>query len=320
MKILPLFIPHLGCPFDCIYCDQKKISGIDIIDVEKTKLLIQNFCKNNPDTNKEIAFFGGTFTNLPKIKQTELFEQTKPYFSEISGIRISTRPDAIDQEKLNFCKENSVTVIELGIQSFSDEVLKESQRGYSSQTAIRACNKVKENGFELGLQLMPGLPGFSSDSLQRTIQTTISQKPNFVRIYPTLVIKGTKLDDIYEQGMFKPLTLDEAIKITAQMKTEFDAANIKVIKTGLHSDIAKSDIIAGPFHPAFGELVRAEIMFNKIVKEYKPDLTLYISPKDVSLFKGHGGKLIERIEETFGLQHLPIEINNKLEKGCFEVT
>jgi len=317
MKILPIFIPHQGCPFDCIYCDQNKITQIQNIDLAQTRILIENFCKTNKDKNKEIAFFGGTFTNLPITKQNQLFTFVKPFLNEISGIRISTRPDAIDIEKLKLCQDNFVTVIELGIQSFSDKVLKEAKRGYTSKTAMQACKLVKDNGFKLGVQLMPGLPGYSETSLKETIKKTISLKPDFVRIYPTLVIQGTELEILYKRKKFTPLTLDAAVSITSEMITEFESKRIKVIKVGLHSDLRKEDIVAGPFHPAFGELVRAELLFNKIKNEYVPGSTLVISPKDISIFKGHNSKLIKRIKEYFQLKQLPMIIDSKLPKNKF---
>ena len=317
MKILPIFIPHLGCPFDCIYCDQNKISRTDKIDLPEIDSLIKKFCKKNPENNKEIAFFGGTFTNLSINKQTELFNLTKPYLNRISGIRISTRPDAINSSKLQFCQKNHVKVIELGIQSFSDFVLQKSQRGYTSEIAINACRSIKKKGFKLGIQLMPGLPGFSNETLLKTINETISAKPDFVRIYPTLVIKGTQLESTFSAGKYTPLLLNESILITAEMIKEFEQNKIKVIKIGLHSDIQKEDIIAGPFHPSFGELVQVEIMFQKIIRKYKPNYILKVSPKDVSLFKGHSKLLIKRIEKYFSIKNLSIVVDPKLAKNKF---
>ena len=195
MKILPIFIPHLGCPFNCVYCDQHLITKTNHINPKEITKRIKNFCRKNAAIrDKEIAFFGGTFTNLPIEKQKELFDLTKPFLSQIFGIRISTRPDFIDDNILKLSKENKVKVIELGIQSFSDDVLSASKRGYNAKTAISACNSIKKHNFKLGIQLMPGLPDFSEKSIIETVKITIRIQPDFVRIYPTIVLKKTVLE------------------------------------------------------------------------------------------------------------------------------
>ncbi|MCD4796144.1 MAG: radical SAM protein, partial [Candidatus Cloacimonetes bacterium] len=156
MKIFPVFIPHFGCPFQCIYCNQKFITKVEKPLFDDIKKQIENFCKNNSGIEKEIAFFGGTFTSLSKDEQRKCFELVKPFETEISGIRISTRPDSINDEILSFCKENNIKTIELGIQSFDDEVLTASRRGYNAKTALNSCELVKSYNFNLGVQLMPG--------------------------------------------------------------------------------------------------------------------------------------------------------------------
>jgi len=318
MKILPIFIPHLGCPFNCVYCDQHLITKTIHINPKEISNRIENFCRKNAVLkDKEIAFFGGTFTNLPTEKQKELFVLIKPFLAQISGIRISTRPDFINEKILGFCKKNKVKVIELGIQSFSDDVLTASKRGYNSHSAISACNLIKKHNFKLGIQLMPGLPNFSEKSINETVKTTILIQPDFVRIYPTIVLKKTVLEKWYKEQKYFPLIIEKAVEIVSAMKLQFDKNKIKIIKIGLHSDIDINSITAGPYHPAFGELVNSNILLIKIIKEYKKSSTLIISAKDVSLFKGFDSLMLLELKEKLKLDKIPIIINSNLIKNNF---
>jgi len=318
MKILPIFIPHLGCPFNCVYCDQHLITKTIHINPNEIAKRTEIFCRKNAAIrDKEIAFFGGTFTNLPIEKQKEFFDLTKPFLAQISGIRISTRPDFIDDNILKLCKENKVKVIELGIQSFSDDVLSASKRGYNSETAVAACNLIKKNRFKLGIQLMPGLPNFSEKSIRETVKTTIRVQPDFVRIYPTIVLKKTVLEKWYKEQKYLPLIIEKAVEIVSEMKLQFEKNKIKIIKIGLHSDIDINSIVAGPYHPAFGELINSNILLIKIIKEYKKSSTLIISAKDVSLFKGFESRMLLKLKENLKLDKIPIIINSNLIKNNF---
>ncbi len=313
MKIFPIFIPHLGCPLSCVYCNQLTITKSKIPSVQTISENVRKFCENNQLEEKEIAFFGGTFTKLSNEQQQTFLDTVNKYKDLIDSIRISTRPDSIDREVLDFCKNNNVRTIELGIQSFDDTVLKTTKRGYTSQTAKATCNLIKENNFSLGIQLMPGLPGFNNDSLKRTIETTIKLKPDFVRIYPTIVLKDTELENLYRLGTYSPLSLQESIVIASEMISRFRENNISIIKVGLHSDINKEDIIAGPYHQSFGELIRAEMLKTEILNNFETR-TLEISPNDISLFKGFKSKMLKEIKEEKGLKYLPIKINKNIKK------
>ena len=319
MKIFPIFIPHLGCPFNCVYCNQLTITKSKIPSARLISENVKKFCENIQLEEKEIAFFGGTFTKLSKEQQQTYLDVVNKYKDLIQGIRISTRPDSIDQEILDFCKENNVRTIELGIQSFDDSVLKTTKRGYTSQDAVESCNLIKESNFALGIQLMPGLPGFNADSLTNTIETTIKLKPDFVRIYPTIVLKNTELENWFNAGEYSPLSLQESIVITSEMISRFRENNITIIKVGLHSDIDKDDIIAGPYHQSFGELVRAEMLKVEILNNFKPN-TLEISPSDISLFKGYNSKMLNEIKAEKNLKYLPIIINKNMKKDNFIFT
>ncbi len=319
MIILPIFIPHLGCPFQCVYCNQKLITKSKVPSREDIRNRIEKFCRKNPANEKEVAFFGGTFTNLNPKKQQEFFDSVNLFKNKISGIRISTRPDTIDQDILSFCKKNNVRTIELGIQSFNDEVLLASKRGYNSQIAQRACYLIQEFKFKLGVQLMPGLPKFLKKTLKQTIQTTIDINPDFVRIYPTIVLASTELEKWYLKGKFHPLELNEAIKIVSEMIQQFEEHKIKVIKVGLHSDIDERNIVAGPYHQSFGELVRAEILLKRIIDNFE-NRTLMISVANISLFKGFNSQMLKSLKTQLNLNRIPIIIDNNLDKNNFLFT
>lgn len=319
MKILPVFIPHLGCPFQCVYCQQETITKSTLPNIDLISAQVSKFCEHNSSLKKEIAFFGGTFTNMPTELQKKYLDAVNKYTDELTGIRISTRPDAITEKILKFCKTNNVQTIELGIQSFEDSVLEASKRGYTSKTAIESGRMIKDQSINLGIQLMPGLPGSNSETLSRTIDQTISLKPDFVRIYPTIVLRNTKLENWYNSGRYTPLTLNEAIALTSSMISRFKEENITVIKVGLHSDISKEEIITGPYHNSFGELVRAQNLKKEILKNFESK-TLEISPLDISLFKGFNNKMLNEIKQDLGLKDIPMKINNELSKDSFMFT
>ena len=319
MKIFPIFIPHFGCPFKCVYCDQAAITKSEIPIIQSIADKVKKFCDNNILEEKEIAFFGGTFTKLSQEQQQAYFDAVNEHKDFINGIRISTRPDSIDQEVLDYSKDNNVRTIELGIQSFDDSVLQTTKRGYTSNSAIESCNLIKENNLALGIQLMPGLPGFNTNSLKKTIETTIKLNPDFVRIYPTIILKNTELENWFNLGKYSPLSLKEAIKITSEMISRFREKDIAIIKVGLHSDINENDIIAGPYHQSFGELIRAEMLKVEILNDFE-NKTLEISPRDVSLFKGFNSKMLNEIKAKKKLKFLPIIINKNMKKDNFIFT
>ncbi|MCD6182455.1 MAG: radical SAM protein [Candidatus Cloacimonetes bacterium] len=312
MKILPIFIPHLGCPFRCIYCEQHSITHTNAIDFPAIALMIQHFCQRHKAIDKEIAFFGGTFTAMTVAQQEHFFSLVAPHMDANTHIRFSTRPDALSLSILSRCKEAGVRTIELGIQSFSDKVLRASERGYSASQAIDGCRMVQDAGFDLGIQLMPGLPGDSALYRGETLQQTLALSPSYVRIYPTLVLAHTALATLFNEGSYTPLSLEEAIHISAQWQEAFSQSTIKVIKTGLHADISPQDVVAGPFHPGFGELVTIHRLYQRIIQNYIPSTTLCISPAARPLFFGYGRSLINRLKTTFACNELGIFVDPDL--------
>ena len=283
---IPLFIPHLGCPHTCAFCNQFETSGIQK-RLTKTKIhqIIDSHLESAPDSVKhiEVAFFGGSFTAIPQKQQIELLESVKPYIlsKKVNEIRLSTRPDYIDSEKLNLLKEYNVSTIELGIQSFSPDVLIASKRGHTVEDSLKAINMVKEHDFNLVIQLMPGLPKDTKEKSIISAQKAVEANPKSVRIYPTVVLEKTELEELYNKNEFTPLTLEEAISTTAEMKKLFDNKNIIVIRMGLHpfNDAELKSIIAGPYHPSFGFFVKSRIkrdvtenLIKQIIKSSKPTI------------------------------------------------
>lgn len=320
MKILPLFIPHQGCPFQCIYCNQHTITKTDNLDLYDFKILIDNFCRKNKETNKEIAFFGGTFTALDQDIQLKYLKLADAHKNELRGVRLSTRPDCISEEILQFLKSNGVSTIELGIQSFDDYVLLASARGYDKNTAINACKMIKDAGFDLIIQLMPGLPGYLRSIFLRTIDQTLNLKPDGVRLYPTLILKNTTLELLFKNNKYQPLDLDTIIDWLKEAYKSLNNANIPIIKTGLHSDIDPKEIIAGPYHPAIGERIKIELLFDDLIANWQKNMTLEIRSSAISLFRGHQQLLINKLKNDLLLDRIPVRINKEPDADLFRFT
>lgn len=273
MKIIPVFVPHIGCPNDCVFCNQKRITGKGAVKASADYVTeIVEECRKTieVDTYTELAFFGGSFTAIEPGLQEELLRVGKHYkdLGVVQSIRCSTRPDAISHDILKLQKKYGMDIIELGIQSLDDEVLKLSNRGHTRKDSENASRLIKEHGFVLGHQIMPGLPGSTKQKDIGTCHDSIAMKPDMVRIYPTLTIKDTNLVDMYKEGSYHPLTLEEAVEICAYMYSRYSINNIKVIRIGLqNSDSINTDedVVAGPFHPAFGQLVEEKLFLSSVI-------------------------------------------------------
>ncbi len=277
--IVPIFIPNHGCPYRCIFCKQETITAQpdQSINTSYIKKTLDKALESNPVhlfCDREIAFYGGTFTRLPIPRIIELLTVVNPYIRQgyFKTIRVSTRPDAIDEKRLDLIKDLGVSIVELGVQSLDDTVLKASKRGYTAKDAIRAVQMLKKHGFMVGIQLMPGLPGDSDTKFMKTIEGVSKLKPDMVRLYPVLVIKGTELERLYNERVYKPLALDEAVSICRKSCVHLEDKGIPVIRMGLMSSpslLAEGQIVAGPWHHAFGFLVRSSIHL-RIIEPYLP--------------------------------------------------
>lgn len=307
---ISLFVPHAGCPHQCSFCNQKTISGsvkpLTPEDVKETlKRAVED--KNNPE-NTEIAFFGGSFTAIERDYMISLLEETVPYIKDgfFCGIRVSTRPDAIDEEILALLKNYGVTSVELGAQSTDDSVLLLNRRGHTRDDIIKASRLIKEQGFSLGLQMMTGLLGDTPGKSLKTAEDIIALKPDTVRIYPTIVLEGTYLAEAFKNGTYTPQTVEEAVKLCGELLKRFYDNGIKVIRLGLHSGgNVEEGYIAGPYHPAFGELCESEIYLNKAIKllqEKYPlengnlcsltkskNIIIYVNDRELSKMNGQKG-------------------------------
>lgn len=317
-SVIPVFIPHAGCPNDCVFCNQKRIAGTVKAPKpsEVSALLCDAFKKTK---GAEIAFYGGSFTALPRDEQ-EAYLKVASEFNP-RAIRLSTRPDAIDEEILALLKKYGVKTIELGAQSMDDTVLLKSNRGHTAKSVADASEMIKAKGFELILQMMIGLPGDSKASAIETANKIASLKPNGVRIYPTVVVRDTALCDMWQNGEYKALSVEEAVDICTCLCGIFDKEDIPIIRMGLNptEDLSGGDAVAGAYHPAFGQLVDAKIAFNKIKAKLGEvtgkELVIYANPRDTSNVAGHKGENKKSLMREFNLSKISIIADETLAKG-----
>jgi histone acetyltransferase (RNA polymerase elongator complex component) len=299
---IPIFIPELACPNQCVFCNQRKISGqLEIPSQKEVREKIELHLKTIPKENNiiEVGFFGGNFTGIELDLQKQYLEITDEYFlaKKIDAIRISTRPDYINSEILEFLKIHHVSTIELGAQSMNDEVLIQSERGHTAGDIEKASKEILSAGFRLGLQMMIGLPCDTFEKSMQTARKIISLKANETRIYPTLVIAETKLEKLYQQGIYKPLSLDEAVFLSKELFKEFENHEVKIIRMGLHPSeelVNNTGFIAGPFHQSFKELVLTELWKEKLDnienKEGNKNVVIYVPISQINYAVGHNGK------------------------------
>ena len=317
---ISIFVPHLGCPCQCSFCNQKTITGQanqptpqDVDKAVKTALKSKGF-------DYEIAFFGGSFTAIDREYMISLLKAANKYIksNEVKGIRISTRPDCIDEEILDLLKEYGVTSIELGAQSMDDEVLLANRRGHTAKDVENASELIKSYGFELGLQMMTGLYKDSEEKAIKTAEKIIALSPQTVRIYPTVVLKGTYLADLYLSGEYKPLNADESACLCAKLVLLFEKNNIKIIRLGLHSsDVVNECILAVGFHDSFGELVKSRIMVDKILALPPADYEVAVNSKSLSKLKGNKkSNIYLLIERGYNIK---IVIDNSLDVDELEI-
>lgn len=299
---ISVFVPHVGCPNKCSFCNQRYITGVSKApsaqDVVMAVIEAQKSKNYDPKTT-EIAFFGGSFTAINRNYMISLLQAASKFVEDeiVAGIRISTRPDAINDGILHLLRAYHVTAIEIGAQSMNDKVLKMNNRGHTAADVEKACSLIREYGFELGLQMMTGLYGDDTLSTLETAKKIIKLKPDTVRIYPAIVLKDTYLAALYADRFYKPQSLNDAIALCAKIYPMFTENNIKVIRLGLHS-IEDGSYIAGPWHPAFSELCLSQIMLNKVLKELKNkgDYTIYVNKSDVSKMIGQKRSNIIHLE------------------------
>lgn len=330
--IIPIFVPHLGCPNDCIFCNQKSISGQKKnMTKEQAKNIIDNYLKNLNDSDAliEIAFFGGSFTAINENLQNELLELAYTYVKEgkVESIRISTRPDCIDKNILKRLKKYKVKTIELGVQSANDFVLKRANRGHTFEDVKKASKLIRWYGFRLGHQMMVGLPESTRQDEINTAKALIKLRPKMVRIYPVLVVKNTKLEKEYENGIYKALPLPQAVETCKQLVRMFSDKNIDIIRVGLQNtdeisdpSSEKSEVVAGPYHPAFRQLVESGLWYDAIVEKIKKlnvkvkEVQVTVNPLDVNNVIGHKKDNVLKLKEFYDVD-LVLKQDSNIKQG-----
>jgi histone acetyltransferase (RNA polymerase elongator complex component) len=326
--IIPFFIPHSGCPHQCVFCNQKNITGQRTpVDPSSIAHRITAYLDNSEKLEPaQVAFYGGSFTALAIEDQKSYLEACRQFIvsGRIKGIRLSTRPDCISREALAFLRDHRVETIELGVQSMDDSVLRHSGRGHTAADSIHAVTLLREEGFTIGLQLMPGLPGDAAGTFMETVNSVIGMRPAFVRIYPALVIKETRLEALYCSGHYSPLSLDEAVQWCKNAFLRFERAGIAVIRMGLQptEELQKpGTILAGPYHPAFRQLVDSSVLLDRMrtALSLRPTAAgpayLYSHPSDVAAAIGQKRSNILALQKEFCLSELHIVAAPTVRKG-----
>ena len=321
---IPIFIPHLGCPNACVFCNQRSISGHMKFDPASVESEIEEALSTvGAEDDCEIAFFGGSFTGIGIELMTDLLERAQKYIDRgrVNSIRLSTRPDYIDKEILDILSKYSVKTVELGLQSMSDKVLTASGRGHDAACAERACRMVKEYGFDLIGQMMIGLPSSTEADEIETARKIIAAGADGARVYPTVVFKDTELACMTERGEYEPLTNEQAVERTKSVLGVFADAGVPCIRVGLQAseNLADEDkVLGGASHSAIGELAMGELYFERICREIERqgisggDLTVYVSKGSVSKAVGQKKRNKERICQKYGIRRIKVLEKNDI--------
>lgn len=306
--ILPVFVSHMGCPHQCVFCNQFKIAGAWEPPTFERLLRDALDWKASSGVTPELAFYGGSFTAIEEKLQLDLLLHAKVLKDQgfIHSIRLSTRPDALSDKTLVRLKAYSVDTIEIGMQSLCDEVLLASGRGHDAWTAKDAVRRVKEAGFKVGGQLMVGLPGDTPQRAIKSASALIALEPDFVRIYPTAVVRDTPLEALYRSGQYVPWEMDVCLDVVAEMLMLFDGAAIPVIRIGLQAEdnLSQGDVVAGLYHPALGEMVKARVYRKKMEallrKKEKDEIVFAVGERMLSQAIGQHRANISYLEDKTG--------------------
>jgi len=312
--IIPIFLPHAGCPHQCVFCNQVSITGVkhEAVEPDKIRIQIREFLKYRKENRKpvQIAFFGGNFLGLKLEEIKSWLNLAGEFISQglVDGIRFSTRPDTIDAERLDIVENYPVSTVELGVQSMDDRVLALAGRGHSASDTIRAVKALKQRQLDIGLQIMVGLPGDNETLSLISAEKTAALRPDFVRLYPTIVIKNSPLARWYQNGTYAPLCLEEAVTRVKNLYQFFSRHNIKIIRMGLQASQDFEDgqtVFAGPYHPAFGHLVLSEIFYDKAVAAIESAgfttgrLSILVNPRSISKLRGLNNSNINKLKARF---------------------
>ena len=315
--VIPVFVPHLGCRHECVFCNQRRISGSEKAATAATvkQAIEQSAALPRSGAKRQLAFYGGSFTAIEPERQEELLGAAAEAIGkgEIDAIRLSTRPDAIDETVLARLKRFGVETVELGAQSMDGEVLRLSGRGHTAEDVVRSSEAVKAAGFRLILQMMTGLPGDSAEKDIETAKKLIALRPDGVRIYPTVIVRDTALYDLWRAGEYREHTVEDAVAVCAQLMPLFEEANIPVIRLGLNptEELSQGAAVAGAYHPALGELVRSRILLEKaraLLAGTEPGsrVTLGVNAAELSQMIGQRRRNVGVLCEELGLRELRV--------------
>lgn len=325
--VIPIFLPNAGCTYRCTFCDQVTITGetTPFPSKEKVQGIIRQFLEYRGNQNRytQISFYGGNFLGLPEAQIDSLLGEATRYVlrGDVDGLRFSTRPDSINKKQLRHLQNFPVTTIELGVQSMDDGVLRRVNRGHLAKDTCHAVSLLKKRGYEIGLQMMVGLPGDSTESALDSARQMGSLAPDFVRIYPTVVLAGSQLADQYEKGKYIPMTLASCITLVKQIYIIFDQHRIPVVRMGLQASDAFDDpkkVLAGPYHPAFGHLVLSELFLDKAIsllstiKNLPNEVSFRVHPNSIPRLRGLKNQNLARIKRQFSIRRLHIIPDNSL--------
>ena len=323
--VIPVFVPHLGCRHECVFCNQRRISGSEKAATAATvkQAIEQSAALPRSGAKRQLAFYGGSFTAIEPERQEELLGAAAEAIGkgEIDAIRLSTRPDAIDETVLARLKRFGVETVELGAQSMDGEVLRLSGRGHTAEDVVRSSEAVKAAGFRLILQMMTGLPGDSAEKDIETAKKLIALRPDGVRIYPTVIVRDTALYDLWRAGEYREHTVEDAVAVCAQLMPLFEEANIPVIRLGLNptEELSQGAAVAGAYHPALGELVRSRILLEKaraLLAGTEPGSrgTLGVNAAELSQMIGQKRQNVRALSRALALEALRIR-SCKAERG-----
>ena len=318
-SIIPVFVPHWGCPNDCVFCNQRRITGQrEPATAQTVTDAMQQAAALPSGAKRQLAFYGGSFTAMPAEQQEALLAAAKAYLDrgEITSIRLSTRPDAIDGAVLGCLKHYGVQTIELGAQSMDDRILALAGRGHTAEDVANASRAVKAAGFQLILQMMTGLPGDSDEGAVETAKKLIALRPDGVRIYPTVIVKDTALCDLWRAGRYREHSVEDAVRVCARLLPLFERAGIEVLRVGLNptEELSGGEAAAGAYHPALGELVRSRICRSRaeeLLAGIAPGsrVTLTVGKGKTSQMTGQHRQNLDHLKARFALQEIRVREN-----------
>lgn len=324
--ILPIFLPHRGCCQDCLFCNQKVMAG-EAPSPEAVRKLIETALHHFPscsdERERQVAFYGGSFTLMLQKDQISYLKEVQPFLTagRLNSIRLSTRPDALSEETLGVLKKYGVKTIEVGVQSMSDKILFLSRRGHTAKDSASAILRLRAWGFEVGVHLMIGLPGDSCDDFLHSLDRIIELSPDFVRIHPTLVLRGASLEALWKDGKYSPLPLDEAIRWLKKGVLKLEKASLPLARMGLQPTTALTeDLLAGPFHPALRQLADSAIFYdmaeNLLENHLNGSSPVFLChPKDLANLTGQRKENLQRLKTRFKVNQISILCREDRKRG-----